>query len=234
MKFFTIGVIWIPFGVQNGDFWSFGSIFSVYVETLVTIGAQKGKILLICRLLWVPFGGRFHTFFSQKSFRKQKKCYCKPEGEGICKRHEKCRENVVLEPWIWSSGCSGSSIYTIPWNSRKSEKWVPKMLFLGGPGCRFWYFWRRRANFSRHLGGLFSKGAPAWILAGGRGDPVGLMGRAGWHLGGSLLGERLPSQCLLKGHWRRSWKNEPKARTLCFSTFSRKRPISLKNKGEVI
>ena len=98
MKFSRIGVIWAPFGVKNGDFWSFGSIFSVYLETLVTIGAPKRKSTLICRPLWVPFGGRFHTFFSQKSFHKQKSCCCKLEGEGICKRHKTCRENVILEP----------------------------------------------------------------------------------------------------------------------------------------
>ena len=100
MKLFRIDIIWVPFGVQNSDFWCFGTIFSVYLETLVTIGTQKRKMPRICRLLWVPFGGRFRTFFNQKSFRKQKNCYCKPEGEGICKRQEKCRENVILEPWI--------------------------------------------------------------------------------------------------------------------------------------
>ena len=114
MKFSRIGVIWAPFGVQNGDFWGFGSIFSVYLETLGTIEAPNGKMIQICRLLGVPFGGGFQTFFSQKSCDKQKSCYSKPEGEAICKRHEKCRENIILEPWIWSSGCSESSIYTIP------------------------------------------------------------------------------------------------------------------------
>ena len=59
MKFSRIGVIWAPFGVQNCDFWSSGSIFSVHLETLVTTGAPKGKMRLICRPPWVPFGVHF-------------------------------------------------------------------------------------------------------------------------------------------------------------------------------
>ena len=59
MKFSTIGVTWAPFGMQNGDFWSSGSIFSVHLETLVTTGAPKGKMALICRPPWKPFGDHF-------------------------------------------------------------------------------------------------------------------------------------------------------------------------------
>ena len=81
------------------------------------------KMALICRPLWVPFGGRFQTFFGQKSFGKQKSCHCKPHGAGTCESHESCRKTVIPEPSDWSSRCSGSSIYTIPFDPRKCQTW---------------------------------------------------------------------------------------------------------------
>ena len=160
MTFSRIGVIWAPFGVQNGDFRSSRSIFSVHLETLVTTGAPKGKMPLIYRPPWVPFGDNFRSFFSQKSFGNQKSCHCKLHGAGTCESHESCRKKVIPEPSDWSSRCSGSSIYTIPFDPRKCRKWAPKMSLWGGSGFRFWYLLCRRGHFSHPLGGLFSKGAP--------------------------------------------------------------------------
>ena len=54
------------FGVQNGDFWSSGSIFSVHPETLLATGAPKGEIKKIKTNLssaWGAIWGSFSKLF---------------------------------------------------------------------------------------------------------------------------------------------------------------------------
>ena len=119
MTFSRIGVIWAPFGVQNCDFWSSGSIFSVHLETLVTTGAPKGKITLICRPPWCHLGIFFQVVAAKSRLVSKKSATASLMGQVLVKVTKivvkKSSRNLQIGA-LAAAGAHSTQFHSIPEN----------------------------------------------------------------------------------------------------------------------